>query len=798
MKRSISLNQLLNGNNKAPQKKPKKKSTTTTTKPGEIRTTEPETIDLLDSPTKISNDIIDTIIPKKIKISPIGDNVSIDSVSNFLKMRPPKPIKEKKLQTKNKKGPLTIDVEEEKLSLQEVIDLENENFNKILNPKRVSQSIPTGAKRTSLKDILTNKTQNNSSEYRDEDEDDEYRTRPFKRLNDISKLKEIPTPLPAFQLVQPDEETDEIFESSQILIKYLPTEQRNNTSHEYIFDPIDYEQLRSKANNDIRTDIIRTSIKHNNHVSLWSHLFQPKTPSEVLLDAKLKNKVNKWIIDAFDKLRKPTTRHSLINSKKNINKNVIPGTIEYDGFIIPDDMIDDEGDNSMEEFVPLMILHGDGVGKNTLINTIIQSLNGQVLSIHSNQNRSKKDIFDTLSEYCTSHYVKDKSSCGIVLFSDVDVLFREHDKSFWNVLETLLLKSRKPLILICKDLNFIPSNLIDMCEETNSLFHAKKAVTKTVISFINEYCKILNLDIPQEEIQSIVKSNQRDIRRCLLQLQFLFSYKNDLKLIRGSSEYKMSISTKESLNEFSTVYDLISSADILDNNTYNRSLIQKDIDPTLMTPSAIELVNSLEDDQQKLKNDYMVDYRLNTTDSLRNPLMPHEINIGKYMEYQLKEHILNKTPDISKKYDSMIEHSVEFLASRIMNTNKSVVRKTRNSRKLQEILDRFKGHDNYERDETGGNIIDFNYHCTTKHIISKEINPYVLKLAQSDSQIKTLNKSVFEEYTTDVPESEYRNIVHQLSTEGIFKTTRFYANPRNVIDCWSSLLQREEGLADEN
>ena len=49
-----------------------------------------------------------------------------------------------------------------------------------------------------------------------------------------------------------------------------------------------------------------------------------------------------------------TTRHSLLKSQK-IVKTLEPGTVLFDRFIIPDDMVEEEDEefkNRLEEFVP--------------------------------------------------------------------------------------------------------------------------------------------------------------------------------------------------------------------------------------------------------------------------------------------------------------------------------------------------------------------------------------------------------------------------------------------------------------
>ena len=792
MKRAVSLNQLLNGNSDTKKAKIKENK-------NNKKSNEPETIELLDSPKKEEENHIQT---KKSKIIPIGDNVATASVKNFLMMKPPKvdkPVSKPKDKIKSsEKGKsnqnfISLDDtddsndKDDQLAVQEVINLENENFENIVNPKRLSGPI-SNVKRTNLKDLFSSMRKPKDKE--EPNEEEEYRTRPFKRLNPISKLAELPTPLPAKQLIQSIEDVEGLTQIGEVSIEQLKQKKVHTASSEYIFDSNDYEVLRNKLNREVATNIIETSIKHTNHSTLWTELFQPKTLSEVLLDTRLKRGVNRWINDAFSKLKKPTTRHTLINSPKNL-KSTVPGTLLFDGFIIPDDMIDDDDEDGLEEFVPLMILHGDGVGKTTLINVIMQEMKGQILDINSSQNRSKKELLDMLSEYCTSHYVKDKKSYGIVLFDDVDVLFREHDKQFWVMVEMILLKSRKPIILVCKDINFIPTNLIDLCEESQSLFEAKKVLSKTVLAFLTEYCKTIGLEIPNNVLSSIIKSNQKDIRKCLFQLQFLFSYKNDLIITQGSNEDK--IPTPETIADYSKIHDLISENEIVDSHTMYKSLIPPDIDATLMTPSAIERLNSTEDEQIRLKNDYMVDYRLNISDQLRNLLLPYELSVGKYLNYQLREHT-GKCPDFNKKLDTMEKRSVYFLTSRIPARHLSNIRKTRNSRKVKEILDRFQGEVDYQRENHDDTIVDFNFFMTTKKKIAQDLNPYVLEIAKSDSNTKNFNKEQFEAASKDVPESDHGEIVHHLSTEGIFRTVRFYSNPQKVIDCWSSL----QTLDDQN
>ena len=321
-----------------------------------------------------------------------------------------------------------------------------------------------------------------------------------------------------------------------------------------------------------------------------------------------------------------------------------------------------------------MIFHGDGIGKTTLINTIINLINGQVLDINSSQNQSKKKLLNILLEYYTSHYVKDRKSYGIVLFDDVDVLFKEHDKQFWIMVESLLLKSRKPIILICKDVNFIPANLIELCENSKSIFEAKKVSMKSLQVFLNEFMTVLDIKVQENILLPIIKSNQKDIQSCLLQLQYRSAYYNSLKLLYGSFKYKIKPPEPQTATDYSKTYDLISLADILDTNTRTKSLIPKDIDNTLITRENINKLDTIEDERTRLWNDYMLAYMLHIIDILLNPLMPFEINICQYIHYQLRDYE-GKSPNTHRTLKNTNEKPINYLSSRIPDHNLSTVRR---------------------------------------------------------------------------------------------------------------------------
>lgn len=100
----------------------------------------------------------------------------------------------------------------------------------------------------------------------------------------------------------------------------------------------------------------------------------------------------------------------------------------------------------------------------------------------------------------------------------------------------------------------------------------------------------------------------------------------------------------------------------------------------------------------------------------------------------------------------------------------------------------FQGEVVHKRPNNDGNSIDFEFFTTANRKLSQEVNPYVLSLAKSDLSAKKFNQEQFEEISKDVPESEHRDLAHDLSTRGVFRIVWFYSNPQEIIDCCSLKL----------
>lgn len=774
MKKQISLSEVLTG-----------RPTTTKTRKPRVKGTKNDTSCTNTTDMRVSEDKLNTEEDARLRtrhIEPIVNSTKEPvSLKSFLMTRPQKP-----------KTTEVIDLDED----GDVISIENESIT--MNSKAME---PENFKKTSHREMFNNfekkkKTRGKNNEL-------EITNEPYlgyekiRRYNDVSKLKELPTSLfPKVQLVA--EKSMNIIDIGQ---EHFAEKRVRNRTADYNLSVDEYMQLNPirKLNPDAITDIpvsVSVSDSSNSQKLLWNDMMAPKNIQDVLLEPKLKEDVFMWISSAFHKLKRPTTRNKLKKQTKNDRLRN-----EIEDFIVPDGMIvfgDDEDttnskvnesnhfDNEVE-FVPLMILHGEGIGKNTLIKNIANHLNSQIYEVASNCNRGKKEIKEMLLEFSTTHYVKGTKD-GIILIDDVDVIFREHDKFFWQALEKVLMVSRRPIILTTRDINFIPTYLLDICEEEKSIFLAKRVSRGTVQKMLAKYIEVLNQPLNSALIEKAIEIHGADVRGCLLDLQFLDGYKTGCD-INTPCNLSVSIQDSNCINSQANVAELLSNSDIILNATEWNSNFITEPDSTLMTRSALEYNAKQSDDTLKLKNDYLVDYQLHLNDELRQQRLPFEINIGHEIYKILvdsRSHKTSSKPVKSKKYkiDKVVRASAEYLGTRIDSTQgKDRGNRARSSRRrIQEVLDRLSSNYEYSADKEDEIMMDLEMYPYST--LSCEINPMIHEIAKRDNEIKSFNRQLFESETKGLAKEEMNTVVYKLTNEGLLKPIFFRANPQSLLDYW--------------
>lgn len=749
MKAAVSLSELLNGNTKA------RRAEANTNEVQEPTYNEDETLESIDMSGEVGSS-------SPLKTSqPTPKEKGGPSVQSFL------------MSSRQKKGdtmlPKEFSEEPEIIALDDDFNdelhlgIESENNGSRL-PTVSRVEPPSSFKKTTLKDLFNN--------FRPESEPLKLKASVVSSIALQEEKKKVKrgaisssAPFPSRQMVEP---FGAIAENRSL---NLPMNKKKRCITELIsFDPDDFKSLNDRESSQENTGRVKIASARK-YSQLWTKLFKPRSVDDVMLEPSLKKNVAEWIETAFLKLRRPTKRTKMLKRQK----------IEYDPL---DDFIIDESldiENTTEEFVPIMIMHGDGIGKNTLLDVLMDHHEGQIYEVNTSNNRSKKDILDTLMDFSTTHYVKGQGSKGIILLDDVDVLFKEHDKFFWQTVEKILLTSRRPIVILCRDINFVPSNVIQLAIEEDSLFHCKRVSHQTVIAFLERYCRKIDLKIDRAILQLLVACSKRDIRKCLMDLQFCCTPPGDFKEPAASSQESVPY---PDLKKTSQHLDLLSFGDILDRQTVWKSSISQDIDHTLMTPHAQAALNGMADDQERLQHDYMVDYRLHLVDKLNNLQLPYELNVGNYLEQQLSCGLLAKPTKLNaNQYEKMKSASVNYLKTRVAKKNliEGKVRKTRNSKRMREILDRFQGF--YSADELDESV-EVDFEVNNSKDVKEQINPYVLEIAKAELRVKEGNKEIFFEQCKGIDKEEYNEVAWRLTQERLLKPIWFKADPNTVINCW--------------
>ncbi|XP_027738203.1 ATPase family AAA domain-containing protein 5 [Empidonax traillii] len=107
-----------------------------------------------------------------------------------------------------------------------------------------------------------------------------------------------------------------------------------------------------------------------------------------------------------------------------------------------------------------------------------------------------------------------KSATSLILFEEVDIIFDE-DAGFLGAIKTFMATAKRPVILTTNDPTF--SLMFDGCfEEIN--FRTPSLVNAT--SYLQTLCLAENLRTEGRDLAALVTTNNCDIRKCVLYLQF--------------------------------------------------------------------------------------------------------------------------------------------------------------------------------------------------------------------------------------------------------------------------------------
>ena len=658
----------------------------------------------------------------------------------------------------------------------------------------------------------------------------------IKRLNKVSMVKSLPcSAFPPTQHVKLPMDFKSQQPFLQNLLKLKKSSNYNVSS--VSFPPEDYKTLIQDNTDQSDTKVVKTwNIPPMHTLKQWDVHFKPESFDDLLLDKSLKDRFQEHLMESFQKLSRQTTRHKLKSYKKLLQINEFKE--EMADFIVPDYIEDDAPANGnteeVEEFVPIMILYGDAVGKNCLVSTCLQNMD--VFEINTSMTRGKRQIMDMCMEVVTTQFVNKNDKVngesstvinnnttpkqnGVVLFDDVDVLFKEADKNFWLVVNKLLEVSRRPIILTCKSLTCIPKNILGICELENGIFQLNKPSFKACRTFLS---KKLDTSFPSNVIDTVLVKNKCDLRQSLLQLQYI-----SLHETYSAEQHKHnaigSNSSMETVDAICNDFDLVSSCDVIKTGVQYISSIKPDIDLTLrdeafnsecgifstsglgngtnigltqsdntfsntkkqknshalLSFSSVKESNDTEEENSsKLKTDCLVNFIPHYLDTLTLPSLQlfEKDYWTQFFQALHVDCIEFETPSFKKVLTPHdFEPCCDFLASRISNRYQAK-RQTRNKRKYKEILNNLNNEledDTLENECKRQVLID----SSGMKNIGQYFVPAIRLLARNEKLLRQHNmktllelRSAYENYTDE-------EILRYMESEKLLKRIWFSKDP---------------------
>ncbi|BET03006.1 ATPase family, AAA domain containing 5 [Nesidiocoris tenuis] len=262
-------------------------------------------------------------------------------------------------------------------------------------------------------------------------------------------------------------------------------------------------------------------LKKSNEGLIWSEKFKPKSVVHLTLaDVQNVDKLLYW----------------LTRLKDNSKKEECEEDSESD-FIVYDE---DSSDRTSRYRRAALISGPSGIGKTSIVYAVAKELGYEVLELNASANRSGKRILHDFSEALQSHKVeasqiidfatkkgkhKNKAvptlpNMSLILIEDADLLFADNDEGFLSTAAVLAASSKRPVVFVanekcCKHLlaKVSPYLEIDL--------HFASLRLDRLNSWLRTVCIVENTSVGADEIDRLIEwADSRDVRKCLLQLEF--------------------------------------------------------------------------------------------------------------------------------------------------------------------------------------------------------------------------------------------------------------------------------------
>lgn len=321
-------------------------------------------------------------------------------------------------------------------------------------------------------------------------------------------------------------------------------------------------------------------ILHNSasHDSLnWPQKFQPPHLDAALMTKQNTRFLQLWFDNAFAILSTQSTKVPRNVKMREQAKRQRKREANM-AFIVDDDFTDGE-ETEEDTFVPVLIIHGEtGLCKSSLVYAALSDKNGYVYEINAGQQRSRRDLYGSLKEFCTTQIIHNSSTevttakKGVVLFEDCDILF-EQDKTFWTVVQDVINFSKRPIVITVTDTSVIPRNIWELASEQNSIVELQNTDREAFEQYLWLCAMSFGYDLGsnlQRQIVAECKGGRSfDLRLALMKCQWYCSNRKatgEITTLELETEDSAEADS-ESLDTLAHNLDMLSVSDVIGSNT---------------------------------------------------------------------------------------------------------------------------------------------------------------------------------------------------------------------------------------
>lgn len=324
----------------------------------------------------------------------------------------------------------------------------------------------------------------------------------------------------------------------------------------------------------IYRDFIQNQLIEGDQV--WTEKFAPKRVQDLLLDHQTRHSLGRWIENAFAILKTQSTKTPRnVKIRQQQNRQRQKNTML--DFIV-DDFEEEDDETEEDVFVPVLIIQGlHGLGKSASVYAAMNELDGYVYEVNSGQNRSRRELYGPLKEFCTTNIIsknEEKSfQKGLVLFEDCDVLF-EQDKTFWTAVQDVINFSKRPIIISVQDITVVPKSIWEQAEEQSLILYFQNQDLQAFQQYLWLCCLSQGFDLTERLLDWVAKKcklHSFDMRKALMLCQWLCATDAELssdEVVSLDYTVKARDSNEDhaDLSSWAQKYDLVSTSDVIDNS----------------------------------------------------------------------------------------------------------------------------------------------------------------------------------------------------------------------------------------